>query len=484
MRDALCVPSEDVIIKDVTKDSRKARSGSLFFAIPGGKVNGEDYISDAVKNGASAVVVSVTAKSEMTDGIGVPVVRVHDVKGAFAIACARFSGCDKIGKTTHLTAVTGTNGKSTTAYMLAHILSATGHKTAVIGTLGCGFFGEVTLTDGMTTPSAECFYPMLAEFAKNGAEHIVFEASSQGIAEGRLFGIPHSAFLTDTAVFTNLSPDHLDYHSSMEEYFEVKKSLFRDYGFRNFVINGKDGYGKRLYGEFGGISVGDGDFFVKRIISSDELGVRYSLLVNGRDFDVKCPAPGRFTAENSSLAIAAAVTLGISIDDAVFALEKFGGVPGRMEMISDEPFVLIDFAHTPKALTELMETVRGFSRGRKITLLFGCGGDRDRSKRPLMGRIAATLADRIVITSDNSRTEKTEDIINEIMNGVPTSVEYTVIPSRHDAIEYALVTAEKDEMIVLAGKGHEDYEDIGGVKIPFSERDIVRTVMKKIKGNG
>lgn len=488
------IPSaEDVTITGLTRDSREVDVGKVFFAVRGEKVNGEEYIAEAVKKGACAVVIGAEGKSsekekgkccaELSTAYGVPIFEVENVRHAFAVSSARFYCKAKDLGGMRLIGITGTNGKTTVSHMTAHILKSVGIKTAVMGTLGCGIYGEELLFDGMTTPPTEKFYRLLGEYADEGVGAVVFEASSQGIAQNRLDGIPHTGASASLAIFTNLSREHLDYHSDMEEYFGAKKKLFENFGFENYLINVGEKYGKRLYSEVGGCDVGkDAKCFATSDIEFFGMnGAAYDLRMQKGKFRVFCPSPGSFTAENSASAISAAVMLGADVEEDVAAVGNFHGVSGRMELISSSPDVIIDFAHTPRALKEAVSTVRASAGGKRITTVFGCGGDRDRGKRPIMGRIASELSDRIIITSDNSRSEDTESIIYDIMKGVAPSSEYAVIPDRGEAIEFAVNISGENDIIILAGKGHERYEEKNGLRIPFDEREKVFEALKKKK---
>lgn len=471
----------DVEISDVTADSRKAGEGTLYAAVRGRSQNGNDFISDAVRHGASAVVTD----SAESIKAGVPVIYVPDAKTALSRLCARVyaKGADM-----RVFAVTGTNGKTTTSVVLSHILAAAGFRTAVIGTVGVGFCGETVAGDGMTTPIPEVLYSELGRLAREGAECAVIEVSSHGIAEGRLSGLRETKCELCSALFTNLSPEHLDYHADMDDYFRVKSRLFTDFGFRSAVINVNDGYGRKLASSVrcNTVTVGDGADYAATDVTYGSDGVRYTLMSEYMRLAVRCPFAGAYTVENTLLAASAAIEFGIDPLTVSEALGTFRGVRGRMERLPTEGFcapVYIDFAHTPEALRALLSSVRRMHPDGRIVLLFGCGGDRDKTKRPVMGRIASVMADHTVITSDNSRTEDPDAIISDILAGVTEDSSYSVIRDRKNAIEYTLVTARDGDVILLAGKGHEDYEDRNGEKTHFDEREIVREVINKLNGS-
>lgn len=342
----------------------------------------------------------------------------------------------------------------------------------------------------MTTPDPEDLYREIGRLRLEGADYIVLEASSHGIHQRRLSGLCLTGCELSAAVFTNLSPEHMDLHPTMEDYFLTKSKLFTEYGFRRRIINADDEYGRRLCCTYGGIGVGESEYALcrgKNIRFLGEGGVSYVYSSPAAAVSVRCPVPGIYTVSNSMLAAATALSLGVDAMTVAEAMRSFSGVKGRMERVDadkdcfDVP-VFIDFAHTPAALEALIRSVRTVFPEKRLVLLFGCGGDRDRTKRAVMGRIATRDADFAVITSDNSRSERTDDIINDIMMGVLPSSAYSVIKDRKKAIEYAIMNADDGDVIVLAGKGHEDYEDVNGEKRFFDEREIVLRAIKKRNG--
>ncbi len=453
----------------------------MYVAIKGSRFDGNDFISDALFRGCEAVVTD-DAKAASTHGA----IMTDDAKSALSRLCARVYARKA---TPYAIAVTGTNGKTTTAMATAHILSAAGFKTAVIGTVGVGFYGDkLRLFDGMTTPVPEKLYSALGALSREGAEYVIIEASSQGIAEKRLDGLAETGCKLKAAIFTNLSPEHLDYHVGMEDYFDVKSRLFTEFGFEKTIVNIDGEYGKRLAEKAMGkvLTVGaEGDYTASKVLYSGD-GVEYLISSPCLRLSVRCPFNGAYTVENTMLAAVAALSEGIDPITVTEAIGTFGGVRGRMEKLDTDPLdvsVYIDFAHTPEALRSLLLFAKRSFPKRKITVLFGCGGDRDKGKRAVMGRIATELADYTVITSDNSRSERPEDIISDILIGVDKNSSYSVIPNRKNAIEYILKSSEAGDVILLAGKGHEDYEYRNGEKTHFDEREIVREVIDKINGS-
>ncbi len=482
-------PRKDVIITDVTADSRKAGNGSLFVCVKGRKRDGNDYINEAVSRGAAAIVTDDARRASSTEtSCGVPVILVDDARESLSRLCARFYIGDG-GISTSLIAVTGTNGKTTTAHMMAHLLSSMGCKTGIIGTVGTGLYSHAHATfGGMTTPDPERFYREIGELCRIGAEYIIIEASSHGIAQGRLAGLPLTGITPRAAAFTNLSAEHMDFHVTMEDYFLTKSRLFSDFGFEYKIINSDDEYGNRLCRMCdGALSVGrmeNARYRAVDVTHSGADGVRYVLRSQGLALAVRSPIPGTYTVDNSALALVTVMQLGADPMAAAEAMSVFGGVRGRMERIAVDrrifsPPVYIDFAHTPEALRALLASVRAAFPSKRIVTLFGCGGDRDKTKRAVMGRIATTISDHTVITSDNSRSEKTEGIISDILTGVLPNSSYSVMKNRADAIEYVIMNARDGDVILLVGKGHEEYEDIGGQRRYFDERGIVMAAIEK-----
>ncbi len=476
LTDADLTPSE----KDVEIDAVSAACGSdlhgqLFVLRPGREKNGAaDILSCAEALGASALLYGAYLDlGEYKPKI--PTVLTEDVRGGESRLCAALYAENA---PLDLVAVTGTNGKTTTASMLHHILAECGIRVGIVGTLGAEFEGTQYDADEMTTPAPEIFYKILGDMCRRGAKAVVFEASSQGILQRRLEGLHvMKSSRMRSAVFTNLSPEHLDAHGTMEEYFRVKSSLFEDYAAGCAIINTDDAYGHRLYDKISGVSVGSGDGCEYKVygISSSFGRTSYRLRAYGKSYSAEC-AGGIYNAYNSAYAIAASHAFGVDTESAVRALYSFEGVRGRMERVKlPEAFpaeIYIDFAHTPDAIRELLTSARVMYPEKRLIVLFGCGGERDRAKRPLMGRIAVTLADFVIITSDNSRGEDKRDIINDILSGVKGYTNYTVIEDRKEAIYFAVGSAKAGDLIILAGKGHESYEISGGAKWAFDERTV------------
>ena len=455
---------KDVEISFITDDSRKCRENTLFVCHEGA----ERFIEEAEKNGACCVLSSSGAFESY---------RTADTREAYSTLCRCFFGFPERGL--RLIGVTGTNGKTTTASMIAYILSLSGRKTGLISTVFNSIEDEKTQAQ-MTTP--DCFETakMLRELSDRGGEFCVIEASSQGLVQKRLSGL-----CFETAVFTNLTEDHLDYHKTLENYKEAKKILFKNC--KTAVLNFDDPY----YSEFSACTAGrvlsysvksDDAYFTAKNISVAEDRIDYVLVSNSLIHRVRLNLQGEFNVENSLAAIITALECGVSLEESANALKNFSFVKGRMEILdTDAPFrVIIDYAHTPDSLKRVLLSLRRFCKGRLI-VLFGCGGNREKEKRPVMGQIATTLADIVFVTTDNPRNEDPADIICDILSGTGTGgASLFVRESREDAIALALKTAKEGDVLLLCGKGHETYQLIGNNKVPFDEREMV----KKLLSNG
>ena len=471
---------ENVEINAVKSNSEKIEKGDLFVCVKGLHLDGHDYIQKAIDRGAAAVI------SERPTECAVPVVVIENTRRALPLLCDAVLGFPS--KRLKLVAVTGTNGKTSVTYMLRAIFNAAMYKTGLIGTVRC-YCGESVLDGGngnplanMTTPDPEELFALFKKMADEGVEYVFMEASSHALALDKLEGLRFEA-----AVFTNLTPEHLDFHKDMEEYFLAKSRLFEKS--KRCIINTDDPYGKRLIEAFRQRSVGCSairkccDYFAGDIKELGIEGNRYRMVAPTRQFVIRTPLVGGFNVMNTLEAAACAVELGVAPQSIMSALAVMNGVEGRLERVRlgviTDYSVFIDYAHTPDALYNLLETLCKIRRcGERIVLVFGCGGDRDKSKRRKMGEIAARYADKLIVTSDNSRSEKPADIISEIVAGIG-SFEHTVIEDRAKAIEYAIKNAQTGDLIVLAGKGHEEYEIDALGKHPFSEKNIAAEAAQK-----
>ena len=455
--------SQEMEISSISCDTRDIRPGALFVALPGGKTDGHLYISAALDRGASAVLCQ-----RPPDAPG-PWLTTEDTRLALALISANWFG--RPGDAMALIAVTGTNGKTTTTSLLKELLErAAGAKVGLIGT-NRNMIGDVELPAHRTTPDSYELQSLLRRMADEGCTHVVMEASSHALAQRRTAGL---AF--DVGVFTNLTQDHLDYHHTMEEYRDAKGLLFRQC--RQAVLNLDDPAG-RWYGEqvdcpvFTYSENKDGADLSARNIRLFPGHVEFEALTLGRLSRVHLPIPGGFSIYNALAALAAGLCLGLELEAMTAVMPNLHGVKGRVEVVPVPRAytVLIDYAHTPNALENILTTARDFTAGRLICL-FGCGGDRDRTKRPIMGAIAGELADLTVVTSDNPRTEPPLSIIDDILAGMEGAALH-VEPDRRAAIAWALDQGRPGDVIVLAGKGHETYQEIDGVQRHLDEREVV-----------
>ena len=456
----------------VTPDPLLCRRSAVYLAVTGFRRNGHDVLPLAVSRGAVAFVIEDGHPSteEYLIKNALPYAVCSNAREAEAFLISMLLGHPS--RKLSVTAVTGTNGKTTVTSMLAAIYRLAGKKCRTIG----------TLSGSLTTPDPPELYPLLAEYEKEGVEHVFMEASSHALALSKLAPI-----VFDNALFTNLTPEHLDFHKSMRAYAEAKAKLFTKA--KRSVILLDSPYARDMInaskGEVFTCSVKDpdADFVARNEKRNGRFGISYDVATRDRVFRVGCPVPGDFTVANTLLAASTAYLDGIPPHVIRAALDGFAGVKGRLERVglpTNDFSVYIDYAHTPDALETILKTVRGFlNPAQRLVLLFGCGGDRDKSKRPIMGEIASRLADFVILTADNSRSEKTEDILNDILSGFDETTSHTVFLSRKEAIEYAVTTAMTGDVILLCGKGHEEYEITSEGKRPFSEREIVLAATEK-----
>lgn len=443
----------------------------MFVAVNGNEKNGFDYIGEALKNGAAAVVAYEEAE------LPVPLIKVPDIREMTAKLAKRFYFPQK--SNFKLIGVTGTNGKTTVTHIIKDILESLDKNVGVIGTNGIFINGreEMFCKNTPTTPNSLELWQIFAAMAKKDVEYAVMEVSSHALFLKRVLGCEF-----DAGVFTNLTRDHLDFHKDMEQYLLAKEKLFDLC--KVGVINIDDTAGAKIYGniKIPKMSVGfnDADLSVRGLAVNDVGSEFFADFRNETEY-ARISLPGRFNVYNALFAVGACVAVGIDFKSAVRGLGFAKPVTGRMERVkTDKDFsVIIDYAHSPDSLEKVIHTVKGFAKGRVITL-FGCGGDRDKSKRALMGEVAGRFSDYTIITSDNPRTENPVEIIKDIFEGIKkTNGKFTIIPNRKAAIEYALSAAQKDDVVLLAGKGQETYQIIGKEKVYFDERKIVTEYINK-----
>lgn len=455
--------ADDLEIREVRYDSRAVQAGDLFVAIRGFATDGHQYISKAMEQGAVAVVCEEAPA-------GVPAVVVENARQALAeIAANRFG---HPADSMVMLGVTGTNGKTTTTYLVKHMLEDAGHKVGLIGT-NQNLIGDEVIETERTTPESYELHALFARMRDAGCTHVIMEVSSHSLVLDRVYGIPFAV-----GAFTNLTQDHLDFHKTMEEYRKAKAMLFSIS--EKGVINLDDDAAQAMLADVKcpcltfSCEKDAADLTAKNICLHAD-GVEFVATTKGELARVKLPIPGHFSVENALAALGMVLQTGMPLADAAHSLATATGVKGRVEVVpTDTDYtVLIDYAHTPDGVENVLRAVRGFAKGRVIAL-FGCGGDRDRTKRPKMGKIAADLADFCVVTSDNPRTEDPKTIIDDILKGMQdTKTPMEVIVDRPEAIHWALAHAKKDDVIVLMGKGHETYQEINHVKHHMDEREIV-----------
>lgn len=458
----------DCEIVDVTQDSRLVREGFLFVCIKGNTFDGHSVAKEMLENGARAVVC------EKDLGLENQII-VSNTREAYSVICANFFSHP--AKKLKLIGLTGTNGKTTTTFLIKQILEGAGKKVGLIGTVQNMVCDEVYPAK-YTTPDAYELQHLFSLMVKADCEYCVMEVSSQALAQGRVNGLNF-----EIGAFTNLTQDHLDYHKTWENYFNSKRILFENSSIA--VTNADDENGLKIVSGLNckvvsyAVNTNNADYVAKNVKFKSN-GVEYDLVSEliGR---VSCPIPGRFSVYNSLCAAAIALTLGISFEEVLTAISKSNGVKGRIEVVpTDTDYtVIIDYAHSPDGLENIISSLREIAKKRIVTV-FGCGGDRDRTKRPIMGKIAAELSDFCVVTSDNPRSENPSKIIEDILEGMKgVSTPYVVVENRREAIKWALENAQKDDIILLAGKGHETYQILPTGTIHFDEREVVADILKK-----
>jgi UDP-N-acetylmuramoyl-L-alanyl-D-glutamate--2,6-diaminopimelate ligase len=455
-------------IRGLEYDSRRVEPGFLFFAFPGAKADGRAFANNAREKGAAAILSELPAP---TDFAG-PWIQVDHGRRALALASRNFYQ-QKVA----LTGITGTNGKTTTGFLTDSVLRASGRTTALIGTIEYHLGNEV-LPAVNTTPESVDLYRIFDRLQDMGGTHATMEVSSHALALGRVYGLDFH-----TAIFTNLTRDHLDFHHTMEEYFSAKRILF-DSGPKFAVINQDDPYGAQITTPAGTEVITYGfekDASVRaHKVSSTFDGLRFDVQFGKIRFPIESQLIGRINVYNILAACCAGLSYQIPIDTIVKGIAECQGVPGRFERIDEgQPFaVVVDYSHTDDALRNAILVARGLNPKRVITL-FGCGGDRDRTKRPIMGQVAGELSDRVILTSDNPRSEDPLQIMNDVLVGLRRFDKPMVVePDRHAAIQRALNDAQAGDIVILAGKGHETYQVLKDRTIPFDDRAVAREVLR------
>ena len=481
--------ANDCDVRGLTIDSREIAAGDLFIAYRGANADGTQYIQDAIAAGASAVVFDGDVEASLVNRV--PMIRVSELQQKVGVIASRFFSDPS--QQLFVVGVTGTNGKTSCCHFLSQALQLHGDRCGVMGTLGYGLPGALQVATH-TTPNAVVLQSHLKEMVDAGASSVVMEVSSHALEQARVVAV---AF--DVAVFTNLTRDHLDYHGDLKAYGAAKRKLFDMPGLNHAVINRDDAFGKELLatlptavnvvaygmlkesqnvsallesrGVYGAVTRLDESGIEMRIVSSWGNGVLRSEYLLGA-----------FNASNLLAVLSVLLLMEVSFDKALALLAQVRNASGRMERLGGnggQPLVVIDYAHTPDALQSVLLALRDHCRGRLICV-FGCGGDRDSGKRPLMGAVAAQYADEVVITDDNPRSEDAALIIHEIMVGIPSDKKVAVIHERATAISTALKSASADDVVLVAGKGHELYQIVGEQRLPFSDRDCVQSILQEV----
>ncbi|MCC6302423.1 MAG: UDP-N-acetylmuramoyl-L-alanyl-D-glutamate--2,6-diaminopimelate ligase [Gammaproteobacteria bacterium] len=481
----------DPEIAGLETDSRRVVPGDLFFACAGGRTHGAEYIDDAVRAGARAVLYEPDARvrAPTADRVpsGVPLMGIADLGRRLGVIAARFY--EDPSRDMLVIGITGTNGKTSVCHYLAQALLKDGAPCGVIGTLGYGVYGALR-PGTYTTPDAVTLQEELAALRAGGIRRVVMEVSSHALEQERTRGV---AF--DGAIFTNLTRDHLDYHGDLTAYARAKQKLFLVPGLSYAAINEDDPFGRELLAGLArpvvGVSYGLGEGagstagvrYVRACVARRDLsGMELRIRSSWGEGALHTALLGEFNASNLLAVLAMLLLMELPLEEALKRLEGLRAVPGRMERFEGaagtRPLVIVDYAHTPDALAQALRTLRPHCAGR-LWCVFGCGGDRDRGKRPLMGAVAARDADRVVVTSDNPRHEDPQEIIGQILAGIERADAVACVPDRAAALRQAIESARPGDIVLVAGKGHEDYQQIGDERLPFSDRDQVRRLLEE-----
>lgn len=472
------VDAPPIPISGVASDSRLLQEGFLFLACQGASSHGLEYLADAKAAGVSAVAFDASTADAPGD-LGMPAFAVQDLGTKLGEIANRFYG--RPSEQLRVVGVTGTNGKTTVAWLIAQCAQLLGERCGYLGTLGYGI-DDLCGTGGMTTPAAIELHERLAGFVEQGADYAAIEVSSHALSQGRIDGVRFEA-----ALFTNLTRDHLDYHGDMRNYFNSKARLFLDCGARNRIINLDSEWGAQLAARcgqdvvtvstnFDRVANGRQFVFVRSVIASEQ-GSRIAFTSTWGDGHFTSSLPGDFNVANLVIVLAVMLKQGVALDAACEVLSQVTAPPGRMQRVAAPgAATFVDYAHTPNAVEVALRALRAHCRG-KLWCVFGCGGERDAGKRPMMGKVAEQLADRIVVTSDNPRGEAAGTIIDEIVAGLADTEAATIIEDRAAAIAWTIKQAAANDVVLIAGRGHENYQQIGIEQRPFSDYAVAETAL-------
>lgn len=461
--------TSSILVRELTLDSRQVMPGDLFLAVPGTQVDGRDYIADAIARGAAAVAYEAEGAPEIQDSAAL-LLPVTGLQGQLSAIAGRFYG--EPSRALNMIGVTGTNGKTTVSQLLAQALEALGESCAVVGTLGNGFLGA--LQEGLhTTPDPIGLQAVLADIQLAGADAVAMEVSSHGLQQQRL-----NAVDIDIAVLTNLTRDHLDYHGSMQAYAQAKAQLFAWPSLGTRVLNLDDAFGVQLAQQYA--KQGIKTYSVERTdadvhcssVNFNEQGIEAYVDTPQGELLLRSSLIGRFNLSNLLAVVATLSSMGYAMGDILSVMPKLQAPVGRMQTIAyeNQPLIVVDYAHTPDALQHVLQAIAPHvASGARLWVVFGCGGDRDKGKRPIMGQVAQAEADVLVITDDNPRTENAADIRQEILAGLSSDAAVTEVADRGQAIEHAISEAKAGDVVLIAGKGHEDYQEVDGLRTHFSD---------------
>lgn len=457
-------------VNEIQYDSRKIKNDDMFFAISGFKLDGHDYVEKAIDNGAKVIIIEKNIPYKE----GITYVKVENSRKALAKAASNFYGCPS--EKMKVIGITGTNGKTTSAFMMKAILEEAGYKVGLIGTIA-NYIGSKKIDTDKTTPESLELHELFSRMVEEGVDYCVMEVSSHSLELSRVYGIEFQE-----GIFTNLTQDHLDFHETFENYFNAKAKLFTQS--KIAIINIDDGYGMKLMNKLCGKVLSysinkPGDLKGKNIKLMGN-GVEFEIECNGDEYKASLSIPGMYNVYNALGCFGAAINENIDADVIIKGLKNVI-VPGRCENVGNglDFDIILDYSHTPDSLENILKNMRVLTEGRLICV-FGCGGDRDKTKRPIMGKIGSELSDLAIITSDNPRSENPQEIIKDIISGVETH-NYEIVENRRDAIKRAMSIAVKGDVIVVAGKGHETYQILNSGTIHFDEREIVNELIKELK---